>query len=141
MTHTTPAAEATHAPHRHYHPPVGHAVPFGVLVTVLLSLLVLTFLTVVATWFDFGSWNTWIAIGIATVKAMLVALFFMHLAYDRPFNAIVLLTTLLFVTLFLGLALLDAFSYRESVDSYRQANPDMVAPDMTSGRSAVQPSP
>ena len=38
-----------------------------------------------------------IAVGIATVKASLVALYFMHLRYDQPFYAIVLLTALLFL--------------------------------------------
>jgi cytochrome c oxidase subunit 4 len=35
---------------------------------------------------------------IATVKASLVILFFMHLLYDHPFNAVVFITPLLLVT-------------------------------------------
>lgn len=46
-----------------------HVVPLGVLLGVFAVLLSLTFLTVAATWFDFGGWALAIALGIATVKA------------------------------------------------------------------------
>ena len=59
-------------------------VPLRVLLTVFVVLLLLTFMTVAATWFDFGGWALVIALGIATVKASLVALYFMHLRYDQP---------------------------------------------------------
>lgn len=86
--------------------------PVPVLVGVLSVLLVLTFLTVAVTWFDFGPMNLWIALGIALLKASLVALYFMHLRYDRPFNAIVLIASLAFVVLFVGLALMDTGQYQ-----------------------------
>jgi cytochrome c oxidase subunit 4 len=38
---------------------------------------------------------------IATIKAGLVMAFFMHLAYDKPFNVIVFLSSFAFVALFL----------------------------------------
>lgn len=48
-----------------------------------------------------------LAIGIATVKGALVALFFMHL-WDRPGpNRLVLITALIFVALLISLPLLD----------------------------------
>ena len=49
---------------------------------------------------------------IATVKATLVALYFMHLRYDRPFNAVVFVSALVFVTLFVGIALIDTAAYQ-----------------------------
>jgi cytochrome c oxidase subunit 4 len=68
---------------------------------VLGALLVLTFITVGASYVDFGAFNVIIAIGIATVKASLVALFFMHLIHDKPTSAVIFLISVLFLGLFL----------------------------------------
>jgi cytochrome c oxidase subunit 4 len=89
-----------------------HVVPLKVLLAVWSVLLVLTCLTVAATWVDLGGGNLWLAMVIATVKASLVALYFMHLRYDQPFYAIVLLTALLFILLFVGLVLVDTTHYQ-----------------------------
>jgi len=48
------------------------------------------------------------------VKASLVVLFFMHLRWDKPFNAIVFIGCLIFVGLFISLALLDTGQYYKS---------------------------
>ena len=98
-----------------------HAVSLPVLAAVFAALLLLTLLTVAATWYDLGSWNLIIALGIATLKAALVVLFFMHLRYDNPFYAIVFITALLFVALFLGLTLLDTFQYQPDIQAWQQA--------------------
>jgi cytochrome c oxidase subunit 4 len=92
-----------------------------VLLAVFATLLLLTFVTVAATWFDSGEWALLIALSIATVKASLVALYFMHLRYDEPFYAIILLTALLFLAIFLGITLLDTFQYQPDVENWRQA--------------------
>lgn len=98
------------------HPTVGHVVPVRVLLAVAITLMVLTWMTLAATWVDLGrAGNLWIALIIATVKASLVALYFMHLRYDRPFNAIVLISSLVFVILFIGLALLDTSAYQGEI--------------------------
>jgi cytochrome c oxidase subunit IV len=97
-----------------------HAVPLLVLFAVFAGLLVMTVVTVAATWFDLGNWNLIIALGIATFKASLVALYFMHLRYDNPFNAIVLVTALLFVALFIGLTLLDTTQYQPDIQAWQQ---------------------
>ncbi|MDE0518866.1 MAG: hypothetical protein F4X95_03485 [Oligoflexia bacterium] len=77
-------------------------VPLNLYIKVLLSLLVLTFLTVVVAQLDFGMLNTFIAMGIATVKAALVLLFFMHLKYDNKLFPVIFLTgVFLLVVLFL----------------------------------------
>lgn len=89
------------------HGPAVHVMSAPALIAVFLALLVLTGATVAATAVDFGAANLVIALGIATVKALLVALFFMHLAYDRPFNALVFCTAWLFVAVFAALTLLD----------------------------------
>jgi len=98
-----------------------HAVPLPVLSAVLAALLLMTLLTVAAARFDLGSWNLIIALGIATIKAALVVLFFMHLRYDNPFYAVVFITALLFVALFLGLTLLDTTQYQPDIQAWQQA--------------------
>lgn len=74
--------------------------------TVLGALLVLTVVTVTAAGIDFGPYNTVIALVIATLKASLVALFFMHLRHDK-FNAVVFLGGVLFLAVFLIFTLFD----------------------------------
>lgn len=92
--------------------PYVHIVPFRVLAAVFGALLVLTVLTVAATKVDLGNWNLWLAMGIATVKAALVVLYFMHMRYDHPFNAVVFVTALAFVALFVSFALMDTVAYK-----------------------------
>lgn len=79
---------------------------------VLLILLVLTIITVTASRINFGSStaNVVIAMTIATIKASLVAIFFMHLKDDKPINGLIFVSTLLFLGVFLGFCLVDADS-------------------------------
>ena len=93
-------------------------VPLKILAGVFASLVLLTVLTVAVSKFDFGAYNLVIALAIAVVKASLVVLFFMHLLWDKPFNAIVFLGCLIFVGLFIGLTLLDTVQNHGS--TYRQ---------------------
>jgi cytochrome c oxidase subunit IV len=89
----------------------GHVVPVRTLLGVLAVLLVLTIATVAITLVDFGPLNIVFAMGIAFVKGTLVLLYFMHLRWDRPFHAIVIVSAVAFVTLFIGFTLLDALQY------------------------------
>lgn len=98
---------------------LAHVVPVPVLLAVFSALMALTAATVSATWFDLGSLNLAIALGIATIKASLVALYFMHLRYDHPFYAVVLLAAMLFLAVFLSLTLLDTFQYQPDVENWR----------------------
>jgi len=66
------------------HGELGHIVPFRYYVIVLVLLVVLTVITVGVARLDFGNWNIVVAMLIASVKATLVALFFMHLKYESP---------------------------------------------------------
>ena len=65
-----------HSEHAH------HIVSPVVYVTILFSLLVGTGLTVWASFVDMGFWNPIVALAIATTKATLVVLFFMHVKYS-----------------------------------------------------------
>jgi cytochrome c oxidase subunit 4 len=71
-----------------------------------------TWLTVTATYVDLGALNIWIGLLIATAKAVLVALYYMHLRWDRPFNAVVFLGAFLFLALFIGIAMMDTGHYQ-----------------------------
>jgi cytochrome c oxidase subunit 4 len=86
--------------------------PLRVLFGVLATLLVMTYVTVAVSNYDFGRFNLWVALGIALFKASLVLLFFMHLKYDKPFNAIVIIASLALVVLFIAGALTDATQYQ-----------------------------
>ena len=73
----------------------------------LFALLFLTIITVAAASFNFGSANVVIALAIASVKAILVGLFFMHLIWDKPVNTIVIVAGFLFLGIFLMFDFLD----------------------------------
>lgn len=94
--------------HSAYH---AHVVPPRILIGVFTALMVLTFVTVAATWVNLGPANIWLALGIAVVKAGLVAMYFMHLRWDSPFNGIILISAMFFVALFIGIAILDSREY------------------------------
>ncbi len=97
------------------HPAVGHLVGVPVLAGTAAALLILTAITVAAIYIDLGAVNLWIAMTIATIKAALVCMYFMHLRWDRPFNVLAICGTLLFVLLFIGLAMTDSVAYHEEV--------------------------
>ena len=111
------------------HNPIAHVMPKWMLIAVFVALLALTMATVYFAGFELGSYEVLVAMAIATVKAALVATFFMHLKYDNPLNAAILLFSLIFVGLFLGLTILDTQSYRGDVDEWRaeQAATDAAA--------------
>jgi cytochrome c oxidase subunit 4 len=75
---------------------------------VWVALLVLTFLTFGLSRLHIpGGWGVAVALGIASAKGTLVALFFMHLWEQRGANRLVFVTSLVFVALLVGLTILD----------------------------------
>src|ERR1700690_3903494 len=76
-------------------------------VLTLTALLILTMITVGASYIDFGQGNIVIALAIATVKATLVSLFFMHLAHDKPINGLIAVAGFIFLGLFLMFDMID----------------------------------
>ncbi|HEX5041962.1 MAG TPA: cytochrome C oxidase subunit IV family protein [Candidatus Polarisedimenticolaceae bacterium] len=107
-----------HHDHRHPaggHAQVGHVVSLRVLFGVWGALVVLTIVTVAVTYIPaelLGPFTLWVALLIAGVKAALVALYFMHLRWDRPLNGIVMAISIGFVILFVGGALTDTAEYQ-----------------------------
>src|SRR5262245_3426525 len=63
----------------------GHVMPRKVYYTIFASLIVLTAVTVLVSRVDLGPLNTVVALGIASLKASLVLLYFMHLRYTGKF--------------------------------------------------------
>jgi cytochrome c oxidase subunit IV len=80
------------------------------------ALIFLTIATVRVSYYDFGSANIIIAILIATMKASLVAAFFMHLRHDKLFNTVAFLAAFLFLSVFILLTY-DDLGYRGRVDN------------------------
>jgi len=96
----------------HEHNDLAHVAPMKVLLGVFLALVIFTVITVMATWVDLGRYNLLLALAIAVVKAALVVMYFMHLRYDKPFNAVVFVGCLVFVAIFISLSLLDTGAYK-----------------------------
>lgn len=113
---------ATHDPSHGRGHGLAHVMSPKVLLAVWAALMILTAATVAAVSVDFGPRaNLFVAMAIATAKAALVVLFFMHLLYDRRFHLIVFLGSLLFVFLFVSLAMLDSAEYQPDIEARRQA--------------------
>jgi cytochrome c oxidase subunit 4 len=98
---------------------LAHTTPVSLLFAILGILLALTIATVAVTTIDLGAQgNLVVAMVIATVKAALVCTFFMHLLWDKKFNTVLFLTSVLFLILFLSMATTDRGEYQPDVDAY-----------------------
>jgi cytochrome c oxidase subunit IV len=111
-----------HATHEHGH---GGPKTFGVTLAVLL---VLTVITVIVAGFDLGNTNVVVAIGIATVKATLVALIFMHLRHDKPINAVIAVSGFLFLGLLLMFCMTDIDARLNPTPGTLKVAPKAAAP-------------
>ena len=103
-----------------------HPVPVKLLLAVFFALIFLTILTVVTAGQLPKPFGIWVAMIIATMKAALVMMFFMHMYWDKGFNVIVFLSSLLFVALFIGMTLMDTGHYLETINQFPRlpdANP------------------
>jgi caa(3)-type oxidase subunit IV len=104
--------------HKHHDSHHGHhIVPLKVYFLTLAALIVLTVVTVGASYIDFGRANFAVALSIATFKASLVMLFFMGLKYDNNLNRAFILSS------FFALALLVFFT---AVDLFSRLKPQPV---------------
>jgi len=85
-----------------------HIVPVRVYITIFLALLVGTGLTVAAAFFDFP-WqlNTIVALTIATIKATLVVLYFMHVRYSVRLVWVIVASALFWMVILFALTFSD----------------------------------
>lgn len=93
-----------------------HPASLVMLTGVFVALLLLTVVTVAVAYVDLGELNLFVALGIATVKATLVAWFFMHLNHDTGFNRLAFFSSFIFVALFVSITLMDSGQYQQEVD-------------------------
>lgn len=79
----------------------------------------LTFITVAVTWIHIPEpWNVVVAIGLAVVKATIVAAFFMNLYWDSKYNLMLLVMSFLFFFLMIGITLLDTLFRNDPVPAF-----------------------
>jgi len=117
-SHSPGHASGGHATGAHPHgdhPLVGHLVPLWILFATGTVLIILTVVTVAAHAIDLGEFNIVIALAIAVVKATLVGMFFMHLRWDRPFNQLVFVGSVIFVVLLLWFCMMDTKQYQQEL--------------------------
>jgi cytochrome c oxidase subunit IV len=85
-----------------------HIVPVRIYITIFLVLLLGTALTVMAAFMDFPwKFNTIIALTIATAKATVVVLYFMHVRYSSRLVWVVVASALFWM------AILFAFTFSD----------------------------
>ncbi len=124
--------------------PYNHATPndWKGYLGILIALLFLTIVTVAAAYYDFGEWSIIVAMVIATVKASLVALYFMHLRHDKPVNVIIFLSALLFLSFLLILCLIDVNSrVLPTPKNWKGPEPGLVSPAELNKPPAVPGAP
>jgi cytochrome c oxidase subunit 4 len=90
--------------HAHRHPTV------GVYIAVFAALMVLLIATVYVAEIDFGRWNFLIAAGIASVKAALIMLIFMHVRYSPALIWLFSFAGFLWLAILFALTLSDYFT-------------------------------
>ena len=86
---------------------VGHIVPAKLYVTIWAILMAMTITTVLVARADIGPLNVVVALVIATIKATLVVLFFMHLRYSPKLTMATVVAAMFFLFLLLGLTMTD----------------------------------
>jgi cytochrome c oxidase subunit IV len=84
-----------------------HIVPPGTYIVIILTLMVLTAATVIAAFINLGPFNIVVALGIATVKATLVVLFFMHAKYSPKRTKLVIIAGIFWLMIMLFMTMSD----------------------------------
>lgn len=88
-----------------------HIVPTRDHMKVWAALLILTFLTVASSFVDLKNMVVFAALTIATVKAVIVAVYFMHLKFDQKIFSFMLILVMLVYLAFILITFID-YSYR-----------------------------
>jgi cytochrome c oxidase subunit 4 len=79
----------------------------GTYLAVFVALLIGTALTVYVAYFDFGFFNTAIALGVAVAKASLVVWYFMGVRYNTPLTRVVVVAGFFWLIIMFGLGMSD----------------------------------
>ncbi len=84
-----------------------HIVPVRVYVFIFVALLFLTGITASVAYLDLGALNAVIALTIAVTKAVLVALYFMHVKYSPQLTKLVITAGVIWLAILLAITLSD----------------------------------
>ena len=86
-------------------------------VGILAILVTFTLMTVAVASVHLGPLNLAVAIAIASAKATLVVMFFMHLKYDNKFNATIVICSIMFIGVFFAYTMNDTDTRAELDDA------------------------
>lgn len=92
------------------HDHTNHIVSPKTYLAIILTLMALTGITVWAAFVDLGQFNIVVALVIATFKATLVVLFFMHAKYSPKRTQLVIIAGIFWLALLLLLTMSDYIS-------------------------------
>jgi cytochrome c oxidase subunit IV len=84
-----------------------HIMGYGMLIVIIAALLALTGITVAVSYVNLGFYNVPVALLIATCKASLVLLFFMHLKYEGRAIIVSFLSTIAFLCIMISFTFWD----------------------------------
>ncbi len=84
-----------------------HITPLKTYIIVACALFVFTGITVGVSLIPLGGWNAVVAVLIASIKATLVGLFFMHLLYDKKIYLVIVMVAVVILFIFLTLTMFD----------------------------------
>jgi cytochrome c oxidase subunit IV len=85
----------------------GHVSSIKLYIAIFLTLMVLTTVTIMVAYINLGPWNKVVALGIASFKATLVVLYFMHVKYASRMTKLVVVTGFFFLAILLGETMVD----------------------------------
>ena len=100
-----------------------HIVSWKIYIAIFLCLMAGTAITVWAAFQNFGPFNIVIALAIATVKATLVVLYFMHARYSPKRTQLVIVCSIFWLAIMLGLTLSDYNTRPHSESRLAPASP------------------
>ncbi len=84
-----------------------HIVSPRIYIVIFVSLMLGTAITIWAAFQNFGKFNIVIALAIATIKATLVVLYFMHARYSPKRTQLVIVCSVFWLAIMLALTLAD----------------------------------
>jgi cytochrome c oxidase subunit 4 len=84
-----------------------HVSPLKIYFAVFAALMVLTTVTILVAYVDLGGMNKVVALGIASFKATLVVLYFMHVKYASRMTKLIVVSGFFFLMILLTLTMAD----------------------------------
>jgi cytochrome c oxidase subunit IV len=85
----------------------GHVSSIKLYVGIFLTLMALTAITILVAYVNLGPWNKIVALGIASFKATLVVLYFMHVKYASRMTKLIVVSGFFFLMILLTLTMAD----------------------------------